>query len=213
MVPNGGNVCIGTTAPIGNGGQLSLQGNNGVGGTGYHGFMAIYNTYGSATNPKQYWRLNGAGGYEIVNSGYTSALFTFTQGGDFIATGNMTAYSSDRRLKKNVAPIENSLAKLQKIGGYTFDWDMELCGKYDFTPSNEHEHGVIAQEILEVVPDAVTKAPFDQKVDGTGSKSGEDYLTVKYEKLVPLLIQAIKDQQKLIEEMNERIATLESKGK
>ena len=64
--------------------------------------------------------------------------------------------------------------------------------------------GVIAQEVEKVLPQIVVPAPFDigQNADGTEySISGENYKTVQYEKLVPLLIEAIKEQQKQIDEL------------
>jgi hypothetical protein len=54
--------------------------------------------------------------------------------------------------------------------------------------------GLIAQQVKNVLPEVVTPAPFDIAPNGQ-SKSGQDYLTIHYEKLVPLLIQAIKEQQ------------------
>jgi hypothetical protein len=91
------------------------------------------------------------------------------------------------------------------IGGYTFDWDMDKCDSLDFKPANVHEHGVIAQEIETVVPDAVCDAPFDRDIDGN-SISGDEYKTVRYERLVPLLIEAIKEQQAQIDELKEIIS-------
>ena len=65
---------------------------------------------------------------------------------------------------------------------------------------SKQKMGVLAQEIQEVFPEAIEKAPFDMGPDGK-SISGEDYLTVKYDRLVPVLIEAIKEQQKQIEEL------------
>ena len=60
--------------------------------------------------------------------------------------------------------------------------------------------GVFAQDVQAVLPEAVKLAPFDN--DGNNkSISGENYLTVQYEKIVPLLIEAIKEQQKQIDEL------------
>jgi hypothetical protein len=173
---------------------LNTIGYNAYGGTGYYGFLTATNTYASATTPSKFFRLNSTGSIEIVNSTYGAVPFTFTDAGAFSATNNITAYASDRRLKKNITPITNAVEKIRSIGGYTFDWDMEETARWGFTPDNSHEHGVIAQEIQAVVPDAVARAPFDTSMeDPTASKSGQDYLTVRYEKLVPLLVQSIKD--------------------
>jgi hypothetical protein len=108
------------------------------------------------------------------------------------SSGNITAYSSDSRLKLNQMPIDGALNKVMSIGGYTFDWDIDKCSSLDFKPANIHEHGVIAQEIETVVPDAVCDAPFDRDLDGN-SISGDFYKTVRYDRLVPLLIEAIKE--------------------
>ena len=72
--------------------------------------------------------------------------------------------------------------------------------------------GVIAQEVEKVLPQIVVPAPFDIAQDADGneySKSGENYKTVQYDKLVPLLIEAIKEQQETIINLQRRIEDLE----
>ena len=124
--------------------------------------------------------------------------------GQIIGTGNITAYASDARLKTNVTPIENAIDKVKKIRGVAFDWVDNITSEYDFHPASMHEHGVIAQEIQEVIPDAVVTAPFNGNY---AMKIGTDhnFLTVDKEKIIPLLIEAIKEQQEQIEELKERI--------
>ncbi len=117
-----------------------------------------------------------------------------------VSAGNVTAYSSDSRLKLNQQPIKNAMDKVMSVSGYTFDWDMDKCDSLDFKPANVHEHGVIAQEIETVVPDAVCDAPFDRDIDGN-SISGDGYKTVRYERLVPLLIEAIKELKEEIDDL------------
>ena len=120
-----------------------------------------------------------------------------TCGGDFAAVGNVTGYSSDVRLKENIVPISNALEKVNKLQGVTFDWKDEAI-KLGFVPEHKQfDAGVLAQEVQKVLPQAVAYAPFDQEwseeLNRNVSKSGEDYLTVRYEKIVPLLIEAIKE--------------------
>lgn len=103
------------------------------------------------------------------------------------ATNDIVAYySSDRRLKDNIAPISNPLEKISQIGGYEFDWN-DNQDVYE-----GHDVGVIAQEIEEILPEIVTTRD-------------NGYKAVKYEKIVPLLIEAIKEQQKQIDELKELI--------
>lgn len=103
------------------------------------------------------------------------------------AIGDIIAYSaSDKRLKDNVKAIENPIEKIKKIGGYSFDWN-----KNQDTHSG-NDIGVIAQEIEEVLPQIVTTRD-------------NGYKAVKYEKLVALLIEGMKEQQKEIDELKKLI--------
>jgi hypothetical protein len=112
--------------------------------------------------------------------------------GSIDATGDITAFAtSDIRLKENIKPIANAIDKINQIGGYTFTWndDKDLVSIHNHTGIDV---GVIAQEIELVLPEVV-------KTRDNG------YKAVKYEKIVPLLIQAIKEQQKEINELRETI--------
>ena len=128
--------------------------------------------------------------------------------------GALTQNTSDRRLKENLVHIPSPLEKINQLHGYTFDWKAE-CADLGFTPQIQtNDVGLIAQDVQAVLPQAVAPAPFDQEWDNDleedVSKSGEDYLTVQYEKLVPLLVEAIKEQQTLIEALTSRIDALEN---
>jgi len=129
-------------------------------------------------------------------------------GGQFEAVGDVTANSSDRRLKQNFKPIESALDKVQSLNGLFFDWKPEVID-LGFTPAQMEDNvGLIAQEVQAVLPQAVKPAPFDQTWDSDLEKcvstSGEDYITIQYERLVPLLVEAIK-------ELTLRLTTLENK--
>lgn len=67
--------------PSSNTSQLNLGGYNSVGGVGYHGFLAVKNTYASATNPNKWFRLNSAGGIEIINNAYSATIFSLSDAG------------------------------------------------------------------------------------------------------------------------------------
>jgi hypothetical protein len=113
-------------------------------------------------------------------------------GGEITATENITAYyTSDERLKENVKNITSSLDKIDKINGVEFDWIdtyIEERGGEDDYFIRKHDVGVIAQEIEKIIPEVVAT-----RHDG--------YKAVKYEKIVPLLIEAIKELKNEIEEL------------
>jgi hypothetical protein len=143
-------------------------------------------------------------------TGTGNILMTLDTSGNFSTTGNVTAYSSDRRLKKNFKPIENALDKVLSLNGYNFDWRMEKLEGTTFEPEYEtNDVGLIAQEVQAVCEQAAGPAPFDiqynEKTKKHESQSGEDYLTVNYDKLVPLLVEAIKEQQNKIDKLEELI--------
>ena len=106
--------------------------------------------------------------------------------GAITATGDITAFfSSDERLKDNITPIEGALDKVNQIGGYGFDWN-------DNSEHSGHDVGVIAQEIEKVLPEVVVDRD-------TG------YKAVRYDKIVALLIQAVKEQQLQIDELKSKL--------
>jgi hypothetical protein len=114
--------------------------------------------------------------------------------GEIRATNNITAYYSDRRLKENIVCIPDALDKVDSINGVTFTSN-DLAETFGYRDKSS-QVGVIAQEIQAVLPQIVVPAPFDigQNEDGTEySLSGENYVTVQYEKIIPLLIEAIKE--------------------
>ena len=105
-----------------------------------------------------------------------------------LSTGNMTAAgtvtaNSDIRLKDNVKPLENALDTVCKLTGVGFTWkDMpNIVGE-----PNSEDYGVIAQEVEKLAPRAVKESPHT-------SPDGDKYKTVAYDKLVPFLIEAIKE--------------------
>jgi len=107
-------------------------------------------------------------------------------GSEIEASGDVIAFgSSDKRLKDNIEPIEDPLEKMDKIGGYTFIWN-DKQSTYE-----GKDVGVIAQEIEEVLPEVVTTR-------------GSGYKAVKYEKIVPLLIESIKELKQEVDEIKQK---------
>jgi len=112
------------------------------------------------------------------------------------ATNDIVAFSSsDIRFKENIVPIENALDKISKISGNTYDWKAETKAEHGY---EGNDVGVIAQEIEAVLPQLV-------QTRENGFKA------VKYDKLVTLLIEGIKEQQKQIDDLTSKVNSLENK--
>ena len=118
--------------------------------------------------------------------------------GAFRATGEITAYYSDERLKNFSGKIEGALDKVMNLNGFYYT-ENDLAKSFGFN-NDKQQVGVSAQQVQAVLPEAVRVAPFVRDVE-----TDIEYLTVQYEKLVPLLIEAIKEQQKKIEELEAKI--------
>ena len=112
--------------------------------------------------------------------------------GEIRAVNNITAYySSDKNLKENVQPIKNALNKVENINGVEFDWKdsyIEQRGGEDGFFVRKHDVGVIAQELEQVLPEVVVT-----RDDG--------FKAVNYEKVVALLIQAIKELKEEVDSL------------
>jgi hypothetical protein len=109
---------------------------------------------------------------------------------------NIIAYYSDERLKTNLGPIENPLDKVNQLNGFYYI-ENDLARSFGYK-DEKVQVGLSAQQVQAVLPQVVTLAPFDMDIDNEtkeikGSKTGENYLTVDYEKIVPLLVEAIKE--------------------
>jgi hypothetical protein len=127
----------------------------------------------------------------------------YSGGGAATFVGDVTANTSDRRLKENIKNIPDAIKKVKSLNGVTFDWKDNL-EEIHYTRQRIHDVGVIAQEVQAVLPDAVRPAPFDTDEEGN-SRSGENYLTVQYEKIVPLLIEAVKELSNKVEELENKL--------
>ena len=136
----------------------------------------------NATNATSAESLNTNNNYQVNSLGVGAAASGVA--GDLRAGGDITAYySSDSRLKTNIQPIPNALEKVRKLSGNTFDWTDEYVAKHggeDEYFLRKKDIGLIAQELESVLPELVVT-----RDDG--------YKAVKYDKVVALLIEAIKE--------------------
>jgi len=118
--------------------------------------------------------------------------------GEIVATGDITSNASDDRLKNRLGDIDNALGKVESLSGFYFEFNDTAI---DLGLQKGKRVGVSAQEVQNVLPEVVKDSPVDS-----------EYLTVQYEKMVPLLIEAIKEQSSTIEELKTRINTLEEQA-
>ena len=120
--------------------------------------------------------------------------------GEIRATNQITSYYSDERLKEDIVEIQDALEKVMSLRGVTYKPN-SIAESLGYKKQNEV--GVIAQDVERVLPEAVKPAPFDIMLfENTEiSKSGQNYKTVQYEKIVPLLIEAIKELNKEVKQL------------
>ena len=113
--------------------------------------------------------------------------------GELKVPGDIIAFVSDDRLKTNKVELTNALNKINSINGFTYNFN-ETAGKLGFNTEIDYV-GVSAQEVQKVLPEAVKPAQIDN-----------DYITVQYEKLVPLLIEAIKELSDKVDDLEQKLS-------
>lgn len=180
-----------TQADGGDDGFLRLSAGGGTSATtqssidlsGYSNIPDMLNNIVMRTAGVERLRIDNTGNIGIGTTAPTAKLQV---NGDIIA--NSIAGSSDLRFKQNIRPVENALDKVKSLRGVYFNWNQK-----DFPDKNfgtQDELGFIAQEVEKVVPEIVTK-----------DNTNQEYRSVKYDKLVALLVEAIKEQQKQIDSL------------
>ena len=155
------------------------------------------NSAGETANANQSIRYNGSpsdggdGSIRFVQENGNVNFFVSRNGNGGIQ-GTLTQNTSDIRLKENITLIENALEKVSSLSGFTYTWNQEA--KDAGLRGDEHEClqvGVSAQDVQKVQPEAVKPSPVNR----------QKYITVQYERLVPLLIEAIKELKEEVEEL------------
>ena len=141
---------------------------------------------GSASTATTATNASGLTGTPNITVG-TISSGAITAGGAITSTGNITAYYSDDRLKTKLGAIIGALAKVKSLNGFYYEAN-ETAQALGYEAIREV--GVSAQEVQAIMPEIVAPAPISDK-----------YLTVRYDKLIPLLIEAIKELSEEVERL------------
>ena len=152
---------------------------------------------GATANTGTVTSVSGSNGINVSSGTTTPGISlagtysgTWAVSGAITATGNITAFASDSRLKDRKSNIANALEKVESLSGFNYTFNelgLKVVGE-DYR--DEEQVGVSAQEVEAVLPEIVKPAP-----------GNNDYKTVQYDRLVPLLIEAIKELNAEIKEL------------
>jgi len=182
-IDSAGNVGINITNP---GQKLTVQGD----GSGTSDVVRII--YGNGSHSGNGLNIRAANSGKVlyaegsVGAGFAEITTAYNANPNFRISGDVVAYAtSDKRFKDNLETIENPINKINKLNGYTFDWN----NKQDVYKGKDY--GVVAQEVEKIMPELV-----DTRFDG--------YKAVKYEKLIPLLIESIKELEARVKELEKK---------
>jgi hypothetical protein len=122
---------------------------------------------------------------------YPNAMFTVNNGtsvGAYTASG--WKHSSDKRLKTDISKVDNALDKVTAMEGVYFNWKNN--------PETGRQIGLIAQDVMKVLPEVV-------------SKDNDDYYSISYDEVIPVLINAVKDLKAENEVLKTRVKALEDR--
>ena len=155
--------------------------------------------------------------YHAASEKFRTASDGIVVTGTVYATGDVIAYYSDIRLKKDVTIIDSALDKIQKLRGVTYTWNDEEVNVVK-NRAGTRDIGLIAQEVEAVEPLLITEyqTALDEApktAEGAADfnpRMSETYKTIKYDKLVALLVEAVKEQQTQIENQNQEIQNLKA---
>jgi Chaperone of endosialidase len=196
-IKGNGNVGIGNAAP-----HAQLQFSN----SAINRKLVLWETF---NNDHQYYgfginaaalryQVDGTSSSHVFYAGATATtsneLFRIIGNGNAILAGTLTQ-SSDKRLKKNIAPLQLSLNKLLQLNGYTYNWISK-----DKDPNEQI--GLMAQEVQKLYPQLVSEIK---------KENGETSLAVNYIGLIPVMVESIKEQQKQIGELKQLVQKLLNK--
>jgi hypothetical protein len=181
-----------TTGALGVTGAITATGNLTVSTGGTTGGGIILADDGDIVDLNNgYCSMRFSSGVQIYTGKSTgTAAITLGSNGAITATGNITAFFSDDRLKTKLGRIENALDKICSLEGFYFEANQTA---QDLGYTSEKQVGVSAQQVQSVLPEVVHPAPIDPK-----------YLTVDYSKIVPLIVEAIKEIKEELNRLNNK---------
>jgi hypothetical protein len=159
------------------------------------GLLNVADGANNITNTNQ---LTNGSGYITASSNVNTQIASLGVGtsasgttGEIRATNNVTAYYSDDRLKTKLGNIEGALDLVGRLNGFYYEANQTAV---DLGYEVKREVGVSAQEVEAIMPEIVAPAPIDDR-----------YLTVRYERLAPLLIEAIKELKDKVESLEAQL--------
>ena len=199
---NGGNVGVGTGDPNT---RLHVKGFDNTGTTatlkitsGSQNMLLDGNEI-DALNTELHLNFNSRRNTTICANGGNVAIGKYTPqyrldvNGTAVATGGFWT-ASDKRFKKNIKDLETPNEKINQLNGVTYKFKKEKFGEIDFTETDDRtEYGFLAQDLKKVFPELVR-----EDEDG--------YFVVRYEGLIPVLVEAVKDQNAMIGEQAKDLA-------
>ena len=188
----GGTMDLGGSVTLTNAGVTSVVSGTGVGVSGATGNVTVSIGQAVATSSSPtFAAMTLTGG--LTAGGATGVTGTLTVTGAIRATDNVTAYYSDDRLKNRLGTIENALDKVDQLTGFYYEANQTA---QDLGYTVKREVGISAQDVQKVLPEIVTAAPIDDK-----------YLTVYYDRLAPLLIEAIKELRAEVNDIKRKLGS------
>jgi hypothetical protein len=204
----GRNKCVGINNVGSPGYNLHVNGNGYFSTQCYVGDW--FRTYG---NGGLYWESHG-GGWQMYDGTWIRAYGSkaIYCENTIACTGDILAYYSDIRLKKNIVPIDDALEKLMGLSTFTYEAN-EVAQSLGYKP-HERNLGFSAQEVKKILPEVIRRAPCDigetNDVTGvTASKTGEDYMTLLYDRMLPFVVKALQEESTARRELQTRVEALE----
>ena len=201
---------------------VALTSGNSNAADAYNAFEGVtYGTYSGVFGLHIPTTGTGYGGYFVTNSTDANAYGLYSQmptgsagwaayfNGDINVTG-ATYNISDRNLKSDITPLANAIEKLKQLNGVSYYYKKDVAAKFGLT--DKHVIGVLAQDVEAVFPELIKESNIITKSNGKATQANTSETmkvkTVNYQGLIPVLIEAIKEQQKQIEDLQKQVELL-----